>query len=94
MVVWRAIGQKGLEICFFRFDVLNFEGQIPDCFTHFEPLNLSNLHGVQLDQLKVKYEDCNDKNFARIALIKWRLDNPNHLPYIHSMFEHIKGQEA
>jgi hypothetical protein len=73
-----VIGQKGLEICLLRFDVLRYKGQKPDCFTNFEPLNLFHLNEVQLGELQVKYEQCDDKGFARIALLKWRLDNPNH----------------
>lgn len=47
-----AIGQKGHEICIVRFDVLSYHCQVP--YTNFEPLNLSNLNTVQLDQLGVK----------------------------------------
>lgn len=88
-----AIGQKGLEICIFRFDVLKYEDQVPDYYTHFEPLNLSNLSAPALDALDVKYEFCDNYDFARIALIKWRLDNINHIPYINRMFEYIRMLE-
>jgi hypothetical protein len=87
-----AIGQKGLEFCVFKFDVLSFEDQIPDCFTHFEPLNLSHLNTVQLDNLGVKYIECNDNGFSRIALIKWRLDNPLHQPYIDHMLQYTRSR--
>lgn len=86
-----AIGQKGVEICFFKFDLQKYLGQDPNCYTFFEPLNLSHLSVPQLDNLKVKYEECNNHGFARIALIKWRLDNRDHIPYIHHMFEHIRN---
>ena len=73
-----AIGHKGLEICVFRFDVGNCPDQNPDCYTHFEPLNLGGLNTVQLDELNVKYIECDNGNFGRIiAFIKWRLDNDN-----------------
>ena len=85
-----AIGQKGLDICFFRFDILNFQGQVPRCYTNFEPLNLSHLSEPQLDNLGVKYEYCDNHGFARIALIKWRLDDVRHIPYINRMFENIR----
>lgn len=75
-----TIGQKGLEICFFRFDVLNYQDQEPKEFTNYEPFNLSNLNTVQLDQLGVKYVECDDNGFARIALLKWRLDNDRDKP--------------
>ena len=65
-----AIGQKGLEFCVFEFNINEYKNQIPDCFTNFKPLNLSHLNIVQLDQLGVKYEQCNDNGFARISLIK------------------------
>ena len=35
-----AIGQKGLEICIFEFDVSKFKEQKPDYYTNFNPLNL------------------------------------------------------
>lgn len=85
-----AIGQKGLEICFFRFEVLKYNGQKPDWYTNFEPLNLSNLAEPQLDNLNVKYEHCDNHGFARIALLKWRLDNRDHTPYVNHMFEYIR----
>ena len=44
--------------------------QVPDSFTNFEPLNLSKLNEVQLDELGVKYVHCDDNGFARIALLK------------------------
>lgn len=88
-----AIGQKGLEICFFRFDVTKLQDQHPYWFTNFEPLNLSNLSEPELDVLKVKYALCNNNGFARIALIKWRLDNMDHIPYINHMFEYIRRLE-
>lgn len=88
-----AIGQKGLEICFFKFDVKKFVDQDPDCYTHFEPLNLSKLNTTQLDNLKVKYEQCNNDNFARICLIKWRLDEPDHWPYINRIFQYIMTRQ-
>jgi hypothetical protein len=65
-----AIGKKGLDICFFRFDVSKFEDQIPDAYTNFEALNLKNLNTVQLDMIGVKYVECNDNGFARISLLK------------------------
>lgn len=88
-----TIGQKGLEICIFRFDVGSYEDQKPDVFTNYEPLNLSNLNNVQLDQLDVKYEYCDDNGWARIALIKWRLDDNRHKPYIDHMFQYIRSRK-
>jgi len=88
-----AIGQKGLEICIFRFDVHSFKGQTPNCFTNYEPLNLDNLNTVQLDNLGVKYEECNNAGFSRIALLKWRLDDDRHKLYINHMFQHIRSQK-
>jgi hypothetical protein len=87
-----AIGVKGLEICIFRFNALKYNDQIPDCFTHFEPLNLEKLSTPALDALNVKYEMCNDNGFARIAVIKWRLDNPDHIPYIDHMFQYMRSK--
>ncbi len=86
-----AIGQKGFEICIFKFDVLKYQGQNPDRYTNFEPLNLSHLSEAELDNLNVKYEHCDDHGFARIALIKWRLDNKDHIPYLNRMLEHIRN---
>lgn len=87
-----AIGVKGLEICVFRFDVLKFKDQKPDCFTNYEPLNLYNLNSTQLDSLGVKYEECDHNGFARIALIKWRLDNYIHQRYINHMLQYTRSR--
>lgn len=88
-----TIGQKGLEICLFRFDVLKYTDQKPDEFTNYEPLNLSNLNTVQLKQLGVDFVECNDNGFARLALLKWRLDNDKHKPYIDHMFQYIRSRK-
>lgn len=95
-----AIGQKAFEICFFRFDSLKYEGQVPDWYTNFDPLNLNNLTGPKkkkkfflLVALNVKFEYCEDHGSTRIALIKWRLDNKDHIPYINQMFEYIRRLE-
>lgn len=85
-----AIGQKGLEICIFRFDVLKHEDDYPDCFTNFEPLNLSNLTKADLNQLGVKYLITNNN---RIGLIKWRLDDNRHKRYIDHMFMYIRSRK-
>lgn len=89
--IW-AIGQKGLEICFFRFDILAYRNQMPDCFTNFEPLNLSNLNYQQLNNMGANCVFCSDGNSQRIGLIKWRLDNNIHKPYINHMFQVITVQ--
>ena len=88
-----AIGQKGFEICIFEFNVRKFEGQDPDCFTNFKPLNLNNFSEPELDRLNIKYEQCNDNGFARIGLIKWRLDNKDHIVYIDDMFQYITSRQ-
>ena len=87
-----AIGQKGMEICIFRFDLSRYQNQKPDQFTNFDPLNLSNLNVVQLDQLGVKYEQCDDYGFARLALLKWRFDDDRHKPYIDHMFQYMHSR--
>lgn len=84
--IW-AIGLKGLEISCFRFDVNKYEDQSPDCYTNFEPLNLSNLTNAQLDALGVKYNICLHGTTERIGVIKWRLDNHLHWPYINHMLQ-------
>lgn len=81
-----------MEFCVFEFNINEYQNQIPDCFTNFKPLNLSNLNTVQLDQLNVKYEQCDDNGIARIALIKWRLDNIQHRPYIDHMLQYIRSR--
>lgn len=88
-----CIGQMGVEICIFKFDFQKYNDQDPDCYTSFEPLNLSNLSEPNLSRLGVKYEHCNENDFARIALIKWRLDNMDHISYIHNMLEYIRNNE-
>ena len=88
-----AIGQKGFEICFFEFNVTKYVDQDPDCFTNFKPLNLNNFSEPELDRLKIKYEHCNDNGFARVGLIKWRLDNRDHIAYIDHMFQYIRSRQ-
>jgi hypothetical protein len=82
-----AIGQKGLEICIFRFDVLSHQNE--DCFTNFEPLNLSHLTEAGLNQLGVKFLKTNT---GRIGLIKWKLDDDRHKPFIDHMFQYIRSR--
>lgn len=89
--IW-AIGQKGLEICFFRFDVNNFKHQIPDCYTHFDPINLDNLTSAELNNMGATCVFCSNGNSQRIGLIKWNLGNDLHKPYIHHMFQVITVQ--
>lgn len=67
--IW-AVGQKGLEICLFRFDITVFQDQVPDFYTNFKPLNLSNLTRGQLTQLGLEYKLCDNNGIQRIALIK------------------------
>lgn len=76
-----------LERWYFR------EDQKPQFFTNFELLNLENLNKVQLDGLGVKYEECDDNGSNRLALLRWRLDNDNHKPYINNMFHHIRNNK-
>lgn len=76
------------------FDINKFEDQEPDCFTNYELLNLSDLNQVELDELGLKSVHCDDENFARIAIIKWRLDNPLFWPYVNHIFEYIKTKGA
>lgn len=83
-----AIGQKGLEICIFKFDVCEHENE--DCFTNFEPLNLSHLTETHLNQLGVNFLKTHK---GRIGLIKWRLDDDRHKPYIHHMFQYIRSRK-
>lgn len=82
-----AIGQKGLEICIFRFDVLRHQNE--DCFTNFEPLNLSRLNETGLNQLGVKFLKTNT---GRIGLIKWKLDDDRHKPFIDQMFQYTRSR--
>ena len=87
-----VIGQKGLEICFFKYDITKYIYQNPECFRNFEPLNLHNLQIPQLDELNVKYIECNDNGFSRVAVIKWNLNDENHAKYIDEMFQHIRSK--
>ena len=41
---------------------------------------------MQLNAIGAKWEHCDNNGFARIALIKWELDNSSHTPYIDNMF--------
>ena len=88
-----AIGQKGLEICIFRFNVLQFQHTTPYHFVNFEPLNLGNLSREQLTNMGANCVVYFDNGIPRIGLIKWRLHNPNHWPYINHMFQVITVQQ-
>lgn len=89
--IW-AIGHNGLDICFFKFDVVSYPYSLPEVFVGFNPLNLSNLTAAQLHQMGAICEFFSNLGVQRIGLIKWRLDNPNHWMYIHNMFTHMKAQ--
>jgi hypothetical protein len=86
------VGVKGLQICFYVYDSTTFHDQVPESYYFLEPLNLSRLNETQLTNIHAKFEHCNDEGFARIALIKWELDNVDHAPYIHGMFLHMRSR--
>jgi len=89
--IW-AIGQKGMEFCVFRFDVLRFGDQIPHYCTHYEPLNLANLSEAQLIDLGVTFEYAStDGGPNRLGIIKWKFNFPEHEVYIHNMLDHIRN---
>jgi len=79
------IGLIGFGICFFFFDINRF---IYDSgwFTNFSPLNLNGLSEKQLRRLGAEpvVESIGGEDI--IQVIKWRLDNPVHHPYISQMF--------
>jgi len=86
-----VIGQIGFEVCFFRFDVLNFRGSENYC--NFSPLNLRNLSELELLQQGIEYLVESVEFVDVIQVIKWRLDVPNHHAYIHEMFLHISNHQ-
>lgn len=89
-----AVGQKGLEICFFNFDVLKNEDEQRDEFTSFDCLNLHGFSAEDLKKLGVAFlTTTNKEGSTRIAVIKWRLDDIRHQSYIHDMFIHIKNND-
>lgn len=79
-----AIGQKGLEIYMFRFDVLKFEDDEP--YTNFDPINLNDWKKSDFYSLGIKYETNEDD---RITIIKWRLDDEDQVIFIHNMFTYL-----
>lgn len=81
-----AIGQRGLEICFFRFDLLAFENSI---YTNFEPLNLNNWTIGDFNDRGIELEVETLVGINVIRVIKWRLDNGHHHRHIHAMFMHM-----
>lgn len=83
-----VMGQKGLEICIFKFDLLKFMND-PEPFKNFEPLNLRDYTEEDLKHLDIKCITCISNGLERIAVIKWRLDNRLHAEYINDMFIHI-----
>ena len=88
--IW-AIGQIGLEICVFRFDLDNYKVPGRDfTYEHFSPLNLNNWSPAQLDARHINHITWNYDNNERIThVIRWELDNPAHQREIHRMLEYI-----
>lgn len=83
-----AIGQRGFEICFFKFDLLEFEDSI---YTNFEPLNLEGWPIYLFNVFEIALETEILENREEIRVIRWRLDNPLHHIYIHNMFMFVLG---
>jgi len=88
-----VIGQIGFEVCFFKFDVLNYPSH-SDKYTNFEALNLNNLTTIDLDLLNAKYLTESNPGTSDIRVIKWRWDNPDHHVYIEAMFNHVSSNAA
>ena len=84
-----AIGLKGFEICVFKFNINEWENTDPEFWINFKALNLSNLNSFQLNQLGVNHTFANYNNFHELGIIKWRLDDIRHAPYIHAMLKHV-----
>jgi len=84
-----VIGQIGFTICFFHFDILNYNKS--EWFTNFQPLNLINFSDEDLDRLKIKHITESIGNDDVLQVIEWRLDIYSHHIYIHEMFEHISN---
>jgi hypothetical protein len=88
--IW-AIGQIGLEICVFRFDLNNYKVPGRDfTFENFSPLNINNWSPAELDARHINHITLNYGNNLRIThVIRWELDNLAHQPEIHRMLEYI-----
>lgn len=87
-----AIAQRGLTICFFKFDLNRFQNGT--LYTNFIPVvpdgwTIATFiqHGIE-----IKTEYINGRE--EIRLIHWKLDNPSHLRYIHGMFNYISNTNA
>lgn len=78
----------GFEICIFKFDI-NAYFSSSTKYTNFSPLNLNNFTKNELDNLGIKYDTEIYNNKEIIRVIKWRLDDSNHVSYIHEMLTHI-----
>ena len=89
-----VIGQRGLEICLFKFDILRYQTETSPNYTNFIPLNLLNWSLVDFKALdiKVKTEIINKQEEVRV--IYWKLDDASHAPFIHSMFMHVLTNNA
>lgn len=87
-----TIAQRGLVICFFKFDLSSFGTGTE--YTNFQPLIPSGwtIDTFRQHNIKIRTEVIN--GVEEIRLIWWRFDNPSHLRYIHGMFNYISNTNA
>ena len=93
--IW-AIGQIGLEMCVFRFDLDNYKVPGKDfSYEHFSPLNINNWTPAQLDARQIKHITKSYGHNTYIThVIRWELDNPMHQIIIHDMLQYIASHNV
>ncbi len=84
-----CIALIGFEICFFTFDVNDFHSPSGD-YRSFDPLNLNHFTEKDLNDLDVEYiPEKREDGVSVIRVIRWRIDDPRHRPYIVDMLQYI-----
>jgi hypothetical protein len=84
-----VIGQRGFEICFFKFDILEYDDSISPDYTNLIPLNLNDWTEEDFKEYEIQVITEKIRGNNEVRVIYWRLDNPIHAPYIHDMFIHV-----
>lgn len=83
------MGLKGLERCTFEFDILKWQDSDPYLSVNFKPINFNDFSQIDLLAKDIKFITRRIDNRERLAVIKWRLDDPDHIWYIHEMLQHV-----
>ena len=87
-----TIAQRGLVICFFKFDLSSFGAGTE--YVNFQPVIPNNwtIDTFRQHNIEITIEVIN--GVEEIRLISWRFDNPSHQRHIHDLFNYISSTRA